>query len=118
MTNAICRHVPSGDAPVNAFDIAYAVIHFEWAEYPMGTDGKPVRIGNTRVCHYDLAHDQHGLPTCCMAHRKNPENWQPPGGVINRVTSDDDSSSGSDTEGYDEYQADEVPEGAAGDNAP
>ncbi|KAK3283607.1 hypothetical protein CYMTET_8695 [Cymbomonas tetramitiformis] len=114
MSNALVRHVPDGNAPVNTFDIAYAVIRFEWAEYPTGPNGKPMRIGNTRVCCRDHAHDQYGLPTCCMAHRKNPENWQPPRSVIDLVTSDDDV--GSDTEGYDESH--EYHESTADNNAP
>ncbi|KAK3288584.1 hypothetical protein CYMTET_3949 [Cymbomonas tetramitiformis] len=114
MSNALRRHVPDGNAPVNTFDIAYAVIHFEWAEYPTGPDGKPMRIGNARVCCYNHAHDQYGLPTCCMVHRKNPENWQPPRSVIDLVTSDDDI--GSDTEGYDECH--ENPESTTGSDAP
>ncbi|KAK3240913.1 hypothetical protein CYMTET_49278 [Cymbomonas tetramitiformis] len=118
MSTALCNHKPSAAAPVNTFDIAYAVIHFQWPEYPMGIDGKPMRIGGTKVCHQNYAHDQHGLPTCCMTHRKDPENWQPPGGVIDLVTSDDGSSSDRDTEGYDECQPDGVMEDADDDDAP
>ncbi|KAK3253550.1 hypothetical protein CYMTET_37205 [Cymbomonas tetramitiformis] len=50
------------------------------------------------------AHDQYGLPTCCMTHPRDPKNWQPPGGVVDLVTDDDSSNDNSDTEDDDECQ--------------
>eukprot|EP00854_Cymbomonas_tetramitiformis_P032956 gene32956-42052_t len=90
MTAALVKHVPSGDAPVSTFAIAYEVIPRSYPDYPIGADGHPLRLGHKSELHMDRVYNQYGLPRCCMAHRADPAKWLPEGGVIDLVSDDVD----------------------------
>eukprot|EP00854_Cymbomonas_tetramitiformis_P022547 gene22547-27214_t len=97
MTSALVRHVPSANAPVNTFAIAYAVIPLSYPDYPIGADGHPLRLGRKSDLHIDRVYDQYGLPRCCMTHRTDPAKWKPEGEVIDLV-SEEESEPGDTTE--------------------
>eukprot|EP00854_Cymbomonas_tetramitiformis_P024680 gene24680-30034_t len=100
MTSALVKHVPSANAPVNTFAIAYAVIPLSYPDYPIGADGHPLRLGLKTDLHIDRVYDQYGLPRCCMTHRIDPAKWK--GEVVDLAseeesepdeTAEDDNSS-------------------------